>query len=89
MIVDTILEFLPDAKVAYQEQGPDPRNYRVDFSKIRERLKFEPRYTVRDGIEELVRALDNNMFADVDERPNFYGNYEIDYPPSLRNDFRS
>ncbi|MAF95607.1 MAG: NAD-dependent epimerase/dehydratase [Rhodospirillaceae bacterium] len=82
MIVDTILEFLPDAKVAYQEQGPDPRNYRVDFSKIRERLKFEPRYTVRDGIEELVRALDNNMFADVDERPNFYGNYEIDYPPS-------
>ena len=71
---------MPDAKVFYQEQGTDPRNYRVDFSKIRERLKFEPRYTVRDGIEELVRALDDNLFADVDERPNFYGNYEIDYP---------
>lgn len=89
MIVDAILEFLPGAKVAYQEQGSDPRNYRVDFSKIRERLQFEPRYTVRDGIEELVRALDNNMFADVDERPNFYGNYEIDYPLPLRNDLRS
>ena len=82
MIVDVIHEHLPDAKVEYQKHGSDPRNYRVDFSKIRDRLGFEPKYTVRDGIEELIRALKQNMFADVDERPNFYGNYEIDYPVS-------
>ena len=80
MIVDAIREFLPGAKVDYQEQGPDPRNYRVDFAKIRDRLEFEPRHTIRDGIGELIAALEQDRFADVDERPNFYGNYEIDYP---------
>lgn len=84
MIVDAIGEFLPKAAVRYQERGPDPRNYRVDFAKIRARLGFEPRFTVRDGIRELIKALDDRMFADVDSRPNFYGNYEISYPPQGR-----
>ena len=80
MIVDAILEALPDAKVAYQEHGEDPRNYRVDFAKIRDRLGFEPKYTVSDGVAELIEALQQGRFADVDDNPNFYGNYEIDYP---------
>ena len=80
MIVDAILEALPDAKVAYQEHGEDPRNYRVDFAKIRDRLGFEPKYTVSDGVAELIEALAQGQFADVDDNPNFYGNFEIDYP---------
>jgi len=82
MIVDAILEALPNANVAYQEHGEDPRNYRVDFSKIRDRLEFEPKYTVHDGIAELIEALKQGQFADVEDNPNFYGNYEIDYPVS-------
>lgn len=82
MIVDAILEALPDAKVEYQEYGEDPRNYRVDFAKIHKRLRFEPKYTVSDGIAELIDALKQGQFADVDDNPNFHGNYEIDYPPS-------
>ena len=36
--------------------GPDARNYRVDFTKIRTRLSaFEPRWTVPDGIREIWR----------------------------------
>ena len=81
MIVDAIGEFLPKVRVRYQERGPDPRSYRVDFTKIRARLGFEPRHAVRDGIRELIEALERNMFADVDSRPSFYGNYEISYPP--------
>jgi len=84
MIVDAIAEFLPGASVRYQEQGPDPRNYRVDFAKIRDRLGFEPRYTVRDGIRELIEALERGRFADVEARPNFYGNCEIAYPLAAR-----
>jgi nucleoside-diphosphate-sugar epimerase len=80
MIVDAILDVLPDAKVAYQEHGEDPRNYRVDFAKIRDRLGFEPKYTVRDGIKELIDALKQGQFADIDDNPNFYGNFEINYP---------
>ena len=80
MIVDSILEALPDSQVAYQEHGEDPRNYRVDFAKIRDRLGFEPKYTVKDGVAELIEALKQGRFADYDENRNFYGNYEIDYP---------
>ncbi|APU23838.1 NAD-dependent epimerase/dehydratase family protein [Actinoalloteichus sp. GBA129-24] len=36
------------------ENGPDPRSYRVDFSRIRDRLPaFCPRWSVGDGAEEL------------------------------------
>lgn len=80
MIVETIQKYVPEAPVAYQEQGTDPRNYRVDFRKIRERLGFTPRFTVEDGIRELIAALDQNLFGDTETRANFYGNYEIDYP---------
>ena len=82
MIVDAILEALPDSHVEYQEHGEDPRNYRVNFSKIRDRLGFEPKYAVSEGIAELIDALKQGQFADVDVNPNFYGNYEIDYPAS-------
>ena len=80
MIVDAILEFLPDAPIRYENLGRDARNYRVDFAKIRAVLDFQPRHTVRDGIAELIKALDEHRFDDVDTRPNFHGNYEIDYP---------
>ncbi len=80
MIVDAILKALPEAKVEYQEHGEDPRNYRVDFSKIRDRLGFEPKHTVGDGIAELIDALKQGQFADVDDNLNFHGNYEINYP---------
>ena len=80
MIVDAILEKLPNVKVKYQEHGSDPRNYRVNFSKIRDRLGFEPEYTVSDGIAELIEALEKNTFANADDQPNFHGNYEIRYP---------
>ena len=35
MIVDFILEKLPDGKVKYREHGNDPRNYRVSFNKVK------------------------------------------------------
>ena len=80
MIVDHLLSRLPDAPVRFQEHGSDPRNYRVSFAKVRERLQFEPEVTVPDGIDELLAALEAGLFRDVDARRTFYGNYEIMYP---------
>jgi len=80
MIVHEIEKRIPDAAIRYQEHGADPRNYRVDFGKIRERLNFEPAHTVVDGIEELVTALDAKLFVNAQARRNFHGNYEISYP---------
>lgn len=77
MIVDAILKQLPHARVRYQTHGADPRNYRVSFAKIRERLFFEPKWTVPDGIRELIGAMKQGLFADITQPPSFYGNWEI------------
>ena len=79
-IVDLILEQLPLAEVSYQEHGSDPRNYRVDFSKVKDALSFEPEFTVKDGILETLVAINNQIFERVEESKNLYGNYEIKSP---------
>ena len=79
MIVDMILNKIPYGKVKYQEHGSDPRNYRVNFNKVKTVLGFEPKYTIQDGINELVEAMDNHVFDHVDENRNFFGNYKINY----------
>ena len=76
-IVDLTLARLPGRTVSYQANSSDPRNYRVDFGKVRGRLHFEPRYSVADGIAEIVWALEAGLMSDVDERANFYGNYAL------------
>ncbi|MEZ4456872.1 MAG: SDR family oxidoreductase [Gemmatimonadales bacterium] len=57
-IADMIQAELPECRIRYAEGGgPDPRCYRVDCSKIRERVPtFVPKWTVRDGIRELIAA---------------------------------
>ena len=77
MIVEAIQNLLPSAKVAYRAQGGDPRNYRVDFAKIRKCLYFEPRYSVHDGIQELVSAMENGLFADIKHPESFHGNWVL------------
>ena len=47
---------------------------------LNEPLGFEPKYTIQDGIEELIDAIKNHVFDNIDVNPNFFGNYEIDYP---------
>jgi nucleoside-diphosphate-sugar epimerase len=82
MIVNEVKQRVPSLKVRYKEHGTDPRNYKVDFSKIQARLHFEPRYKVADGVEEILAAIRNGLFQDYEERKNFYGNYSIDYTGS-------
>lgn len=79
MIVDTIKEYLPDAKIKYGENGSDPRNYKVSFKKAKEILGFEPKFTVKDGIEELIKAFELGVYNDSIENKNKYGNYIIKY----------
>lgn len=79
MIVDTIKEYLPEAKIKYGENGSDPRNYKVSFKKAKEILGFEPKYTVKNGIEELIKAFELGVYNDSLENKNKYGNYIIKY----------
>ncbi len=58
-IVEMILPHAPGARVKFVHRDEDPRDYRVSFRRIREKLGFVPKKTVLEGIEEvaaLVRA---------------------------------
>jgi nucleoside-diphosphate-sugar epimerase len=79
MIVEAIQKQIRGAEVDYVSGGGDRRNYRVNFSKMRERLHFEPLFGVEDGVRELIAALKSGFFADFESRPNFYRNGEISY----------
>ncbi|MBR0695044.1 NAD(P)-dependent oxidoreductase [Bradyrhizobium lablabi] len=80
MIVEEIVKHLPRSKVAYQERGTDPRNYRVNFEKIRRRLNFTPEVSVQQGISEILASLRQGLFDHVEEQKHFFGNYEIFLP---------
>ena len=79
MIVNTIIERIPDGKVRYKDHGSDPRNYRVNFDKVNSILGFEPKFTIKDGVEELVSLINNHVFDYVNDNRNLFGNYEINY----------
>ena len=83
MIVDSILEIIPDGIVRYQNHGSDPRNYRVSFEKVKSVFGFEPKYNIKNGVEELVDAIKNHVFDHVEENRNYFGNYQINYSISL------
>lgn len=79
MIVDEILKLIPEGRVRYGENGSDPRNYRVSFSKVQSILGFEPQFTVKHGIKELINALKIGIYQDSNVNKEQYGNYTINY----------
>ena len=52
----------------YVENGNDPRNYRVTFKKVKNILGFEPKYTLKDGVDELVDALEIGLYKGAREK---------------------
>jgi hypothetical protein len=72
-----ILSKIPNAKVKYQDNGGDPRNYRVNFAKVKEILKFEPKFSVGNGVDELLYAIKNRIFDNPNNLQN--GNYKVFY----------
>lgn len=79
MIVDAIADQIPGAKIKFGANGSDPRNYKVSFKKVKDTLGFEPKYTVKDGITELINALKLGVYSDSMQNKNKYGNYVIQY----------
>lgn len=63
MIAEQILEQIPGAKIRYVKCNDDPRDYRVDFTKVRNVLGFETTRTVPDGIRELRDLLERGLLS--------------------------
>ena len=54
-ITELILEQLPHSnKVSFTNKKFDPRNYKVNFSKIENQLNFKIKFGVDEGVKEMI-----------------------------------
>ncbi len=68
MIIDEISNIMNDCKIKYILQQDDPRDYRVDFTKIKKTLGFKISKKVPLGINEIISALKDGQFSDCDSQ---------------------
>jgi nucleoside-diphosphate-sugar epimerase len=61
-------KLLDNLEVEYEGQDKDLRSYKVDFSKIEEKLKFKLQKSLDLAIDELIFAISNNLFLDPDNK---------------------
>lgn len=66
MLADNILRELGGGSelVSYVQRGNDPRDYRVNFKKIKNALGFTVSRTVPDGIREVITAIRSKLITD-------------------------
>ena len=77
-ITELILKQLPQSnKVSFTNKKFDPRNYRVNFSKIENKLNFKIKFGVEEGIEEMIKFFEKNKIKMKDFNSKLYGNYSI------------
>lgn len=67
MIVDEVMKVLPDSKVKYVSKNEDPRDYRVSFEKINDKLGFKLMFKVPDGIKQIAKVLDDGFILNPDD----------------------
>jgi nucleoside-diphosphate-sugar epimerase len=72
MLVDQLRAQVPELRVKFVPKNEDPRDYRVSFSKIRERLNFLPSRRVADGIREVLEVVGTGLIANPNDKR--YGN---------------
>lgn len=64
MLAEELLKIVPDAKIRFVSKSEDPRDYRVDFSKIQKSLGFKASKRVPDGIREIYKILKDGLISD-------------------------
>jgi nucleoside-diphosphate-sugar epimerase len=68
MIVEEIVKKIPSANIKYVQKNEDPRDYRVNFDKIKEQLGFHITKTVPEGIDQIKFVVEQGFFKDVDDQ---------------------
>lgn len=72
---ETIHRLVPTAEMIVMGSDGDQRNYRVNFSKIRRVLDFNPRWTLEQGIQQVIDALNSGVIQDY--RDALYSNVKF------------
>lgn len=55
---------VPDAKLVFKGDDADRRNYWVNFNKIRRTLNFTPKWTVEQGAQQVIQAINSGKVSD-------------------------
>ena len=77
-IIKCISKYIDSSNsVKYLQKGNDPRNYKVDFSKVKNMLGFIPKYSLDDGVREIINEFNNGKFENINKNKFIYGNYSI------------
>ncbi|MBN2071706.1 MAG: SDR family oxidoreductase [Candidatus Krumholzibacteriota bacterium] len=71
---EIIRKLIPGTELETDEQVSDERDYRIDFTRIREEMDFTPEISISNGVFELVHALDNG--EEIDPELPVYSNYK-------------
>jgi nucleoside-diphosphate-sugar epimerase len=63
-IVELLRTRIPGAEIQFVQKDEDPRDYRVGFERIEERLGYRTTRTVPDGIDEVIALLQSGLLGD-------------------------
>jgi nucleoside-diphosphate-sugar epimerase len=63
-IGEIIHTLVPEAEIVAMSSSDDPRNYWVDFSKIRNTLEFKPQWGIEHGASQVIEALQSGRVKD-------------------------
>ncbi len=64
-IVKEIAKIVPNVDYAFVDKTEDPRDYRVNFDKIKNELGFTITKTVPDGIREIYKMVESGVLQDT------------------------
>lgn len=64
MIISEVCKVVPNVVVEYVESAEDPRDYRVNFDKIKNELGYTITKTVPDGVQEIYTLLKTGIVTD-------------------------
>lgn len=71
-----VKEIIPDVKIKTINNTDDKRSYRVDFTKIKKKLGFKPKKTIKDGIVEIKNAIKDRKIINL-EKKEYYNHLVV------------
>lgn len=66
MIAEELLKLIPTAKIKYVKKNEDPRDYKVSFEKIRDRLGFKTTKNLSEGIYQVNKVIVEGILNEPD-----------------------
>lgn len=67
MLIDEIQKVTGATNIKYVQKNEDPRDYRVNFDKIRDVLGFKITYKVPDGIQHVSKVIKEKVIVNPDD----------------------